>query len=978
MKPARNGPNLPCKDMVAIRRKIGLLGAFLAFSSGSFLQGAELPSKKTTFESAIQPILKANCVECHNDKTRKANLDLSTPEAVLRGSESGAIFKPGDPKKSLLYEQVHTGEMPRKRDPLSHHDIALIESWIKNGAKFQVQPQLAQKPPHQHDVIPIMLLRCTTCHGPQLTRGNLDLRTREGMLQGGTKGPAIVPGDPESSLAIQRIESEACPPKGQLLKYFVKRPTAAETKKLRDWIAAGAPEEDISPDVATTEPDPMVTEEDRQHWSFQPLGNPDPPEFADRQFSNPIDAFIYSKQQEKGLDFSPRAERLTLIRRAYFDLTGLPPTLAELDQWQNHSSPAWYEEMIHQLLLSPNYGERWGRYWLDVAGYADSEGGQSVDTIRDVAWKYRDYVIRAFNEDKPYNRFLHEQIAGDELAPHEDPKQVTDEVVDNLTATGFLRMGIDQTGSRTMNFVPERIGLISDAIDVVSAGVMGLSMKCARCHGHKYDPIPQRDYYRLKAIFQGAFDEHDWMSWKTRKLYAAPPQTVAKYKTVNPPLQSEIKELEKERGGAVSKLQNHYYKERWPKLTKEQQQEILAAVKVTPDRRDLRQVELVERYESYWRPTEEHLVQMHPKLGKTLDGIDSQLADLRRQLMPPLTIRALWDRGRPSPTYISIRGEHNQPGRLVGPGVPSALTDGKTPLDVKPPWPGANKTGRRLAFARWLTEPDHPLTARVMVNRVWKHHFGEGIVATLDNFGLQGTRPTHPELLDWLAREFVDSGWSVKHLHRIIMQSQTYQQVSTKTPERDAADPNNQLLSRMNMRRLNAEALRDSILFVSGRLDQSMYGAPEQVSVREDGLIMEEEEDGNYRRSIYLQLRRTEMPSLMDTFDYPQMEPNCIQRTTSTVSPQALMLNNNARIYGFSRSFAERVQKLTSDPKTQITTIYKLALSRLPSDQELTAGLTALTEFEQEWQSAGPNAKRNALGTYCHVLLNSAEFIYVD
>lgn len=946
-----------------------------AIVSAALLGATFAAEDPLVFEKSVRPILETHCVECHNPDTRKANLDLSTASGLLAGGDAGTLFEAGEPKKSLFYERVHTGEMPHKRDPLSHAQIDLIAKWIEGGARFETPLAVAERPLNQHDVIPIMLLRCAACHGPQLTRGDLDFRSKAAALEGGVSGPAIVPGDPDGSLAIQRIESEACPPSGQLLKYFVKRPTAEETQKLRKWIAAGAPEEPVEPDVATTEPDPLVDDDDRRHWSFQPLGNPAAPK---GDFANPVDAFLHHKLSEQGLTFSPEATRNTLIRRAYFDLTGLPPTLVELDLWERHPSANWYPELIEQLLASPRYGERWGRHWLDVAGYSDSEGGQSADTVREVAWKYRDYVIRAFNDDKPFDRFLLEQIAGDELADYTKPEAVTDEIVDNLVATGFLRMSIDQTGSRTMNFVPERLGLIADALNVVSSGVMGLSMECARCHGHKYDPIPQRDYYRMKAVFQGAFDEHDWLSWQTRKIDIATPDMLAEFQATNPALEKEIKAFESQQKKAIGELQNRYFTERWPTISKELQSEIEDARKATVGRMTLRQEELVERYNSFFKPALPHLVEMHPELQKTLDELDGKIAELRQQLLPPLTIRALWDRGAPSPTYILGRGEHNQPGRLVGPGAPSVLTDGKTPFEVVPPWAGAEKTGRRLAFARWLVEPDNPLTARVFVNRVWKHHFGQGIVRTLDNFGAKGEAPSHPELLDWLARDFVNRGWSVKELHRRIMLSKAYTQVSDRTSAGDEIDPENRLLSRMTMRRQDAEALRDSILFVSGRLDEKMFGPPSEITAREDGLITEVEVDGVLRRSVYLQYRRTQTPSLMATFDYPEMQPNCVERGSSTVSPQALMLINNAKIYELARGIASRAHK---GGENEIETLYRIILSRSPDDEELAAGQSTLWKLKEEWSWTESNpdlAEENALGTFCHILINSAEFIYVD
>ena len=939
-------------------------------------------AKSIVFESDLRPLFQKHCVGCHNPKKRKANLDLTDAESFLRGSESGPIFKSGEPEHSLLYELVHNGEMPRGKDKLPAADIELIRSWIAGGAKFAAPPKLVKEPPHQHDVTPILLLRCTVCHGPRKQDGGVDLRTRTAMLKGGDNGPAIVPGSPDKSRLIQRIESGACPPEGTLLKYFIKRPTSEDTRVLREWIAGGATEKDIEPDSPSRQPDPLVTDSERLHWAFQSPKPLQPPRIEPEQPSNPIDAFIGRKLGASGLTFSREAERTTLIRRACLDLTGLPPSVEELQRWRTNDSPRWYEEMIDDLLASPRYGERWARYWLDLAGYASSEGGISADTVRTVAWKYRDYVIRAFNDDKPYDRFLLEQLAGDELADYTKPDAITPEIVNNLVATGFLRMGIDQTGSRTMNFVPERIGVIGDAINVVSSGLMGVTMECARCHGHKYDPIPQRDYYRFKAIFQGAFDEHDWMSWKTRKLEVATPEDRRRHTQATSTIGKEIKTLESRRKRAVSSLQSKYFKERRPTLSDKLYTEFVAAKKAPTGRKTLRQLELLEEYETFLRPTEAQLKALHPELKAELAEIDSKLPRLRKELPPPLTIRALWDRGDPSPSYILVRGEHNRPGRLVGPGVPSALTDGRTPFEAIPPWKGAKKTGRRLAFAKWLTQPDHPLTARVLVNRVWKHHFGVGLVKTLDNFGVQGARPSHPELLDWLAIEFTRNGWSIKELHRQMMTSRTYRQVSGIQPEHAAVDPQNQLLARMSLRRLDAEALRDSLLYLAGQLDERMYGPADPVGVREDGLIMAELSDNGWRRSIYLRFRRTELPSLLDTFDYPEMGPNCGERSVSTVSLQALMLSNNRRVFDLAADFARQIRNdAGNDFSAQATRVYAAALGREPDAEELQRAVAALQTMKAHWTKAGtePNdAAAKAIATLCHTVLNSAEFLYVD
>lgn len=360
------------------------------------------------FEADIRPVLVSKCGKCHGEKVRKGALNLSTMAGVRRGGESGEDVVAEAVEESLLWIMIDGGDMPPEgQTRLTDEERELIRRWLATGALAEEAAEPGDAQIDQHDVLPIVLLRCAVCHGPRRQDGGLDLHTIAALREGGKSGPAIVPGDPDASLMIQRIESEACPPRDLLLKFFVKRPPAGEINVLRDWISAGAPEVDVPPDVATTEPDPLVTDTDREHWAFQP------PQSMSQATS--IDEFLLAKLNENGLEFSPEADRDTLIRRAYFDLIGMPPSIEEWQQWHGSEDPNWYPAMIDHLLDSPHYGERWGRYWLDLAGYADSEGGVSSDPVREVAWKYRDYVIRAFNSDKPYDRFLLEQIAGDEL-----------------------------------------------------------------------------------------------------------------------------------------------------------------------------------------------------------------------------------------------------------------------------------------------------------------------------------------------------------------------------------------------------------------------------------------------------------------------------------------------------------------------------------------------------------------------------------
>ena len=971
-------------------------------------------SPDLSFETNIKPLLTEKCGKCHRDDERKGGLDLSSMQGIYTGGETGDDLLAKDLDKNGLWYQIDSGDMPPAGEtPLTQQEQQLIQRWIVAGSPSKAGIVESRKS-SIHDVLPVLLLRCNACHGPRLQQGGLDLRTLENMLEGGKSGPALIPGDPDRSLMIQRIESQACPPSESLLKFFVRRPSSAEISLLRDWISAKAPKGDLQPDVATTRPDPLVSRADREHWAFQP------PQWPESGSS--IDDFVGRKLKDAGLAWSKRADRFTLIRRVYLDLLGLPPELDELQRWSTSADVNWYSNMLEHVLASPRYGERWGRYWLDLAGYADSEGGISADPLRPVAWKYRDYVIRAFNEDKPYNDFLIEQLAGDELLGLSQSKIVTNETVDKLVATGFLRMGIDETGSRTMNFVPERLKVVADALSVVSSGLMGLTMECARCHSHKYDPIPQRDYYRLKAVFQGALDEHDWSSFKQRKLNIATEEHQKRISSINPPLEKQQKALLARQKQIDSEIRLELLRHHHPNQSEQDNLTTLQALKKADNTRTLTEKRLVERLQKADLLPDSEQPSSILNSRAEAEQIKQQLHRLRQTMVPPQTIRALWDMGRPSPTYVLRRGEHDKPGTLVGPGVPSVLTNGKTPFHVTPlkasPQVGNhNTTGRRLAFAYWLTQDDHPLTARVMVNRIFARHFGAGLAADLGNFGRQASPPSHPELLDWLALKFINSGWSIKAMHRLMMNTRTYQQSSQVTEQHQQLDPQNRLLSRMPLQRLDAEALRDSLLMVSGRLSLVSGGVPDAVSVDRDGLVsvypsdvysgdpaspggktaphltdsgLSAEEssdtfepahaDSYWRRSIYLQYRRTEIATMMDTFDYPQMGPNCLERSVSTVSPQALMLLNDKHVHDLSLSFANRImsiiesEKLDDQNRTRVDLVYLIAFSRPASQTELELGDMTLTKLELAWQGD----KTQALATFCHTIFNTAAFLYVD
>lgn len=835
----------------------------------------------------------------------------------------------------------------------------------------------------QHRIIPLMHLRCTVCHGLRQQEGQLDLRSKASMLKGGKSGPALVSGNSEASLIYTRVVSEQCPPKRRMVEASVKQMESSELALLKRWIELGAPE--VPDEVALSKSDRAVTEADRQFWAFQPpKDQPVPKVQRSDLVRNPIDAFILAKLESKGLSFSPEANRETLVRRVYLDLIGLPPEPDELQAFVADPDPLAYEKLVDRLLVSPHYGERWGRHWLDVAGYADSEGKREQDQLRPDAYRYRDYVIQSFNRDKPYDRFLLEQLAGDELAPYDKLPEIPEPIYDNLVATGFLRMAPDSTVANITAFVPDRLDVIADAMDIFGSGVLGLTIACARCHSHKFDPIPQQDYYRIAAAFKGAYDEHDWLNPNLRKLPHVTTRERQQWERHDARIRGEIESIRAPLQHRAEALKKKHFDEQLGKLPSQLREDVQKAFQSDASQRDTIQKYLVEKFQGALLIDEPGLRKANEEYKKAAEAVDKSVQALEKQRLPEPSIRALWDRGEPSPTYLLTRGDYLNPGPLIQPDVLSAISLKNHTFKPEPPWPGAQSTGRRLALARWLTSPDHPLTARVLVNRVWKHHFEHGIVKSLGNFGRTGTPPTHPELLDWMAREFVRNGWSIKGLHRLIMTSRAYRQSSRVLPEHEHLDPANDWLSRYPLKRVEAEVLRDSILFIARRFDPTQFGPPDKVQSRPDGLVTSTPGPRGWRRSVYVQQRRKEIPSMLEAFDLPQMNPNCLERPKSIVATQALHLMNNRMIHELAESLARRIAiEAGSDPETQARHLYAAALSRPPNAEELQITLQTLHQLKLEWarESQGPDTPDpaiRALANVCHALVNSAEFIFVD
>ena len=888
------------------------------------------------FTRDVWPLLQARCFSCHDQQDHNGGLNLES--GLLRGGESGPVIVAGQPDQSLLLRLVSEGVMPpEKSDRLSGPEVSLLQRWIAGGARM---PGPEQFPTVTWGRIQaLLLLRCTVCHGADRQEAGLDLRTPEGLLRGGKSGPAVVAGKPGESLLLQKIASGEMPPVRRLVEVSIKQITPTETQLLHEWIASGMPQ-----DAEDSGPESGIAADARNFWSFQPPKAVQFPVVRDQhRVQTPIDAFILQRLEQQQLTLSPAADQAVLIRRLYLNLTGLPPTWEQLQQVLSDPDPNRISRLIDRLLDSPHYGVRWGRFWLDAAGYADSEGAQNEDRIRREMWRYRDYVIRSFNADKPWDRFLQEQLAGDELADYVNAPEIDQTLYDNLTATGFLRTAPDRTFANITAFVPDRLEVIADEMQILGSAVMGLTIGCARCHSHKFDPIPQADYYRLSAIFRDGFDEHDWLRPEDQR-------TLPYVTTV------ERRAWEQQR-----------------QMIEQQQGELRARI----DKAE----------------------------GDAKAELQKELDQPGRALPPEPRIRALWSRGRPSPAWVLLRGDYLTPGRRVEPGVPEVLCPPDFEFTFEPPWPGAAKTGSRLAFARWLTRPDHPLTARVLVNRIWMHHFGRGLVETPGNFGRTGSRPTHPELLDWLAVEFVRGGWSVKSLHRLILNSAVWQQSSAFSGAAAELDPEGRLYSRMPLGRMDAETLRDSLLFTANALSDHMYGPADASEVRSDGLVTVKARDGRWRRSIFALMRRTQIPGLLESFDYPQMGPNCLQRNESLTATQSLQLLNSKEVHDLASSLAADVLReagqavpLSSDGAARQHRVELLArriYCRAPSVPELELLQEGLSDLVQEWERSGElkngavsaesaaseaaaAAEFRAFENLCHAMLNSAAFSTIE
>jgi hypothetical protein len=711
------------------------------------------------------------------------------------------------------------------------------------------------------------------------------------------------------------------------------------------------------------------------------------PKVADpSRVRNPIDAFVLAGLEAADLGLSPEADKITLIRRATFDLWGLPPTPEEVDAFLADAAPDAYERLIDRLLESPRYGERWARHWLDLAGYADSEGILAADHVRSASWRYRDWVIRAFNADMPYDRFLRDQIAGDELADYwsiyETRETLPPEVVESLVATGFLRCASDTSRPDFVNIKNAQgyyYQTLEDTVKIVASSTLGLTLECAKCHSHKYDPITQAEYYQVQAVFMSGYRPAQWIAQVERRRFEATAAQEARAKAHNAELDAAIARHQAAIQMLKASFGDRRFEEGLARLPDVIRDDVRAALKTDAAMRNEVQRYLVSKFAAELQPNPETLATLMakeaPRERDLIAALEQSIATKEgsRQSFPE--IRAFYDLPGEPKTPILQRGDYLHPGPEVAPGALPALATPR-PFRWTPPAEDAPTSGRRRAFAEWLTHPGHPLTPRVLVNRLWLHHFGEGIVATPDNFGLKGAAPSHPELLDWLADEFIARGWSIKAMHRRMMTSSAYRQSSRNAPEEHAralaVDPDDRLLWRQRIRRLEAEALRDSVLDVAGTLDPAMGGPPVEMVAQPDGEVVAPSGPGGLRRSIYLQVRRSQPLTLLQVFDQPVMETNCTRRPVSTISSQALSLLNSEFLIQQAERFAERA--IRESPQDPAGHAVRLAFGRPATDAERALLRNYLAE-QGERQGRGLQA---ALADVCQMLLSGNEFAYVD
>ena len=1033
--------------------------------------------------------------------------------------------------------------------------IAKLFSLLVIACWGGIPAQAAERRDISPDVLRLLKAQCVKCHGPAKREGELNLSSPVGLARGGESGLAVIPGNLNESLLWERIESDEMPPEKPL--------SAQEKTMIRDWISGGA--------IGLPKDVPELTN-GTDHWAYQKLTPPDPPAVKNgSQLRTPVDRFIQSGLKSRQLRPSAEADRATLIRRLSFTTTGLPPTPDEIAGFLADSSPKAYENLVEHYLASPRYGERWGKFWLDAAGYADSNGYFGADTDRPLAYRYRDYVIRSLNSDKPFDQFVREQLAGDELSGFVPGKTATPDVIELLTATHYLRNGQDGTDSSDGNpdeLRVDRYAALESAMQIVGSSLLGLTVQCSKCHDHKFEPFTQQDYYQLQAVFYPIFpaqSTEQWVKPRQRFVHANLPGELEKWETENQKLEAEVTAMRQELAQWISKnrpagkiLFQDDFNAATPLATNwsntapgddgpggkvpvhiDSEQAPAAFRKAG----NLQVIEggtqgdsWISTKESFdWTPESEgewiqatfdlidnklppsgtpaariaFLIALHDfndnsqttggnilldgnpaggagvhvdypgsdsktrgKIGKTgylpghnygvritnvgdgkfwleqlvdwlPDGekITLSAADLpqggfgfeyccgRSFVVDNVVIEASPANGSDSDKEIaktfheSYKARHkqlddsvkslnarkaNQPGKIawasdlsvappdvflltrgvyslldkkVKPAPLSVFAGADETIDVALPFTGAKSSGQRLAWANWLTRKDSrqaALMARVQVNRLWQKTFGTGIVATPGNLGVSGATPSHPDLLEWLAGEFIRSGWRMKQVHRVLLNSWTFRQAGAMQETAYQTDPEDRLLWRFPLRRLDAEAIRDATIAVSGQLDLTMGGPYVATSRGGAGEVTVSSKSGASRRSVYLYSRRTQIHSVLNVFDAPSIVYNCTRRLPSTTPLQSLSLLNSTFAVQAAQKFAARLEKEAgNDPPKKIQHAYLLALGKTPSPAEI-ASAGEFIETQMTEYRGRPSAESDAWADFCQMLLSSNAFLYVE
>jgi hypothetical protein len=732
----------------------------------------------------------------------------------------------------------------------------------------------------------------------------------------------IAPGNLDESQLWELVSTDEMPPRPE-------KPLAADEKALlQRWIEQGARNLPSAQEVSQSAPG-------ADHWAFARALPPLLPKVRNQsRVRTIVDRFIENALEAKGLALGPDADRTTLIRRLSFDLTGLPPRPEEIAAFLADTDSGAYEKLVDRLLDSPHYGERWGKYWLDASGYAESNGYFSADSDRPLAYRYRDYVIRALNADRPLDQIVREQLAGDEIAGQCSGPEATSTVVDQLIATHYLRNSQDGTGESDGNpdeVLADKYAVLDGTIQIVGTSLLGLTLQCAKCHDHKFEPVTQKEYYQLQAILYPAFNIEHWQKPNERVVVAGPRAEQRRWQAHEKAIDARIKSLNR-------------------------------------------------------------LLASEPDAKKKEKALERAIESENTARLPnPSRIAWVGDvSGSPAEIPVLIRGNLATPGPKVGPGVFAFLTDPENRYEPKPPYAGAQSTGRRLALARWITKPDSrpaALLARVLANRIWQHHFGTGLVATSDNLGYSGSLPTHPELLEFLATELVRLGWSARALHRLVLTSSVFRQSSQLRPEAARVDPDNRLLARFPDHRLDAEALRDAMLAASGEIEKRQGGPYVPTERRSSGeVIVAESTSGASRRSVYLQQHRTQTISLLEVFDAPSIVTACPRRLPSTIPLQSLSLLNSDFVVARARRLAQRIEadckavgtSKSSDDDAFIVRAFLLTANRPPDPDEQSSSRRFLQTQPSRYPDAPADARNRSRADFCQMLLASNAFLYVD